>query len=263
MKNESAQSKGGALVTGATTGIGLELAKLLARDGHPLILVARNAKRLQEVSDALRRDYHVDVSIFARDLAEPGTAQELFSAVEKTGAEVEILINNAGFGVYGEFSKSPLEDELGMIELNISALTVLTKLFLPRMLRFGRGKIMNVSSTAAFQPGPLMSVYYATKAYVLFFSEALAEELRGTGVSVTTLCPGATVTEFQSRAAMGNIALFKYNAMSAESVARIGYRGMLRGKRIVVTGGFNRFGAFAVRFAPRGLVTRIVKKVMS
>ena len=255
--------KPAALITGATTGIGFELAKLLAAEGRDLILVARNAKRLQEVSDQLRRDHRVNVTILARDLSEPHAADSLFEAVTKQDLQVDTLINNAGFGVYGEFTKTELEEELVMIQLNIAALTALSKLFLPGMLKSGRGRIMNVASTAAFQPGPLMAVYYATKAYVLSFSEALAEELRGTGVTVTALCPGATTTEFQSRANMGHIALFRYNSMTAEAVARIGYRGMLQGRRLVVTGLFNRFGAFSVRFAPRGLVTRIVRRVMS
>jgi short-subunit dehydrogenase len=183
--------------------------------------------------------------------------QEILSEVERRGLAVDILINNAGFGASGAFADSNLQNELEMIELNIAALTALTKLVLPGMLKRRWGKIMNVASTAGFQPGPWMAVYYATKAYVILFSEAIANELKGSGVTVTCLCPGATATNFAGRAGMEHSRLFRLGAMRSLDVARAGYKGMMRGRTMVIPGWLNKALAMSVRFSPRKLVTAI------
>ncbi len=251
-----------ALVTGASSGIGLELATLLAREGHDLICVARNRERLEQIARGLREEFGGAVTVIPRDLAEPEAARAVAAEVESRGFPLEILVNNAGFGVYGRFAETSLEQELAMIQVNLVALTELTKRFLPGMLRRGHGRILNVASTAAFQPGPLMAVYYATKAYVLSFSEALANETAGTGVTVTALCPGPTITEFQNRAGVGGTRLFHSPLVrDARSVALAGYRGMRRGRRVVVPGLENRLLVEAVRLTPRRLVTAIARRI--
>src|SRR5690242_14104797 len=174
---------------------------------------------------------------------------------------IDILVNNAGYGNFGEFAKMPIEDTLGQINLNITALTVLTRLFAPAMIERRSGKIMNVASTAGFQPGPLMAVYYATKAYVVSFSEAIANELTGSGVTVTCLCPGPTATEFAARADMERSRLFKLSRMSSEDVARIGYQSMMKGKTLVIPGAKNKLMMESVRFTPRKLVTAVARSL--
>ncbi len=251
-----------ALVTGASSGIGLEIATLLARGRHDLVLVARNRDRLEAVARGLREKFGVAVTILSRDLAEPEAPVAIARELSARGTVLEVLVNNAGFGVYGPFAGTPLEKELEMVQVNVTALTHLTKLFLPGMLERRRGRILNVASTAAFQPGPLMAVYYATKAYVLSFSEALANETSGSGVSVTALCPGPTLTEFQSRAGFGAIPLLKSPlVMGASEVARAGYEGMLRGQRIVIPGIANRTLVQALRVTPRRLATAIARRI--
>jgi short-subunit dehydrogenase len=240
-----------ALITGASGGIGYELAKLFARDGYELILVARDHGRLNEASEALSREFHVPTTVHAIDLSSPSSAQFLSDAVARSGKAVDVLVNNAGFGLFGAFKDTKLERELSMIQLNITSLTELTKLFLPAMLARGSGRILNVASTAAFQPGPLMAVYYASKAYVLSFSEALAEELSGTGVTVTTLCPGPTETGFQRLAQMEGSKLFRRGVASSAQVAAQGYRAMNAGRRLTIAGLANRLMAFSIRFLPR------------
>jgi short-subunit dehydrogenase len=247
-----------ALITGASGGIGYELAKLLARDGHKLVLVARNADRLNQVAQEIQGQYGVSARAIPLDLAAPPAPRFLFDQLQREGIPVDILVNNAGFGVFGEFAQMPKEEILGQIQLNITALAELCRLFLPPMLARRSGKIMNVASTAAFQPGPLMAVYYATKAYVLSFSEAIANELRGSGVTVTCFCPGATSTGFAKRAGNEGSRLFKQiGAMDAETVARDGYRGLMAGKTVVISGARNWMVAESVRFAPRKMVTAI------
>jgi short-subunit dehydrogenase len=251
---------GTALVTGASSGIGLELAKLFASDGYHVVLVARSVDALQALAKELEARTGAVATVLVRDLADPGAPPELLKRLEADGIDVDVLVNNAGYGTYGRFAETDTVKELGMIQLNVTALTHLTKLFLGGMLRRRRGAILNVASTAAFQPGPLMAVYYATKAYVLSFSEALANELQGTGVTVTTLCPGPTLTGFQSVARMEGVRLVKSPlVLDAAAVARAGYEGMRRGKTIVIPGLGNKLLAQSIRFTPRALVTRIVR----
>jgi uncharacterized protein len=252
-----------ALITGASSGIGYELAKLFAKDHHNLILVARGATKLTQVADELQRQFGVSAKAVPLDLTAAPAPQFLFDQLRGEGIAVDILVNNAGYGVLGEFSKVSLEENLGQIQLNINALTQLTKLFLGPMIERHSGKIMNVASTAGFQPGPLMAVYYATKAYVISFSEALANELKGTGVSVTCLCPGPTDTNLQERARMENTRLVKaLRPMDAKTVARDGYRAMMAGKTLVISGFRNWLVAESVRFSPRKLVTAISRRLL-
>jgi len=252
-----------ALITGASGGIGYELAKLFANDHYNLVLVARSVPKLTQFADELQRQFGITAKAIPLDLTAAPAPQFLFDQLQREGIAVDILVNNAGYGVFGEFAKTPLEDDLGQIQLNITALTHLTKLFLGPMIERRSGKIMNVASTAGFQPGPLMAVYYATKAYVISFSEALANELSGTGVTVTCLCPGATDTGFQGRAGMADSKLFKaLRPMDAKTVARDGYRGLMAGKSLVISGFRNWLLAESVRFSPRKMVTAVSRKVL-
>jgi short-subunit dehydrogenase len=251
-----------ALITGASGGIGYELAKLFAQDRYNLVLVARSVDQLNQVAAELREQFGTTVKIIALDLAMAGAAKVLFDQLQSEAVEVDVLVNNAGFGSFGEFAGISEEEILGQIQLNVTALTYLTRLFLPGMLARRRGKIMNVASTAAFQPGPLMAGYYATKAYVLSFSEALANEVAGTGVVISCFCPGATDTGFAKRAGSENSRLFKkLGAMNAETVARDGYRGLMAGRTLVISGVQNWLVAESVRFAPRKMVTAISRWV--
>jgi uncharacterized protein len=257
--NDRAQT---ALVTGASGGIGHELATLFARDRYNLVLVARSGGKLVQFADELERQFGISARTMPLDLSLPEAPKELFDDLQHNGINVDILVNNAGYGVFGEFAKVPLAESLGQIQLNITALTHLTKLFVGPMLERRRGKIMNVASTAAFQAGPLMAVYYATKAYVLSFSEGLENELRGTGVTVTCFCPGATDTSFQKRANMENSRLFKQlGPMDTKTVARDGYRALMRGRTVAISGFRNWLVAESVRFAPRKTVTAISRWV--
>jgi uncharacterized protein len=250
-------SKKTALITGASGGIGLELAKLFAKDGYRLILVARDEKRLAKLAQELTGQGN-EVKTVALDLSQSTAPQQLMDQLKRDGVSVDVLVNNAGFGLFGNFSETSWPKEKDMIQLNMVTLTELTKLVLPEMVSRKSGKILNVASTAAFQPGPLMAVYYATKAYVLYFSEAIAEELRGTGVTVTALCPGPTKSGFQKLAEMENSKLVQGNTDSPETVARLGYRALMGGKRIVITGLRNKILAHSIRFMPRSLVTKVV-----
>jgi uncharacterized protein len=248
-----------ALITGASSGIGLDLARLFAKDGHDVVLVARSEGKLREIAAELERDFGVTAHVIVADLARPDAPQRL---VADHPVDVDVLVNNAGFGVAGPFIENDLAKELEMIQVNVVALTHLTKLLLPPMIARRRGRVLNVASTAAFQPGPLMAVYYATKAYVLSFSEALANEVQGTGVTVTALCPGPTATEFQQRAQMEHARLMRSPLMmDAAAVARVGYRALIAGKTVAIPGWANRLAAFTVRFTPRGLATRVVRQI--
>ncbi len=249
-----------ALVTGASGGIGLELARILAREDHDLFLVARSVPELERLATELREQFGVTVEVIRSDLSDLAAVPQLFEAVAQRGAEINVLINNAGFGLAGRFDQTDGGRELEMIQVNIAALTELTKLFLPGMITRGSGRIMNVASTAAFQPGPLMAVYYATKAYVLSFTQAVAEEVRDTGVTLTALCPGPTHTGFANVANMQGTRLFNSPlTMGARGVAEYGYRAMMRGERVAIPGVFNRLGAFATRLAPRRLLTKLAR----
>ena len=252
------------LITGASAGIGAELARVFAGHGHDLVLTARSADKLRRLAEELKNRHGISAQVVVHDLSDPNGPAELFRAIQHQKIQVDMLVNNAGFGTYGFFPRTDLEKELEMIRLNISALTHLTKLFLPGMLERRNGKIMNVASTAAFQPGPLMAVYYASKAYVLSFSEALAAELPGTGVSVTALCPGPTESDFQKSAGIeGKLPLFKLTMMSARKVAEIGYDGFMKKKRIVIPGFLNRLLPLGVRIGPRRLVAAIVRRAQT
>lgn len=249
------------LITGASGGIGYELAKLFARDRHNLVLVARSADKLSQVAAELQQR-GVSVKTFALDLGQPPAAKFLFDRLKQEGTAVDILVNNAGFGTYGEFAEMSLEEILGQISLNITALTELTRLFLPPMIARHGGRIMNVASTAGFQAGPLMAVYYATKAYVISFSEAIANELQDSRVTVTCFCPGATHTGFASRAGTEKARLFKqFGGMSAEKVALDGYRALMKGRTLAISGAHNWLVAESTRFAPRKMVTAVSRWV--
>ncbi|MEO3945885.1 SDR family oxidoreductase [Gorillibacterium sp. CAU 1737] len=244
-----------AVITGATSGLGLEFVKLLAQDGYSLVLVGRSEEKLKAVRE---NGYAVDIQTIAQDLSLPGAARRVADELERMGIVPDILINNAGFGLMGVFDELSLEEQRQMIQVNIGALTELTYLLLPGMKGHRNGRILNVASIAAYLPGPYMAVYYASKAYVLSFSEALDEELLGTGVRVTAVCPGPTRTNFESTAQATGTRMFD-RAMEADEVARIGYVGMKRGKRVVITGGMNRFGIFATRFVSRGFLAKLPK----
>lgn len=251
-----------ALITGASAGIGYELSRCFAADHHDVILVARQEQKLRKVADELTREFHIATKVWVADLAQPDAPQRIAERVRAEALPVDFLVNNAGFGLGGKFVETNLATELEMIQVNIASLVQLTKLFLPDMLARKSGRIMNVASTAAFQPGPLMAVYYATKAFVLSFSEAIGNEVAGTGVTVTTLCPGPTASEFQARAHIENTRLVKgklLGLMSAEAVARVGYQGMLRGKRLVIPGVMNKLGVQGTRLSPRRLSAQVAR----
>jgi short-subunit dehydrogenase len=250
-----------ALITGASGGIGKAIAEQFARDDIDLVITARSVDTLQSLSAAWSTKHDVKVTVLASDLAQPGAAQVLADTLLSQGIVIDYLVNNAGYGMYGIFRDSHLEDELAMMTINMTSLTVLTKRFLPHIIE-RKGKIMNVASTAAFEPGPYMAVYYATKAYVLSFTEALASELEDTGVTVTALCPGPTRSGFQDKAAMNNSALVKGKKLpTADEVGQAGYRAMMAGKRVFVPGFMNKLLVQAIRFLPRSMVTAIVKKM--
>lgn len=248
-----------ALITGASFGIGLELARIFAREGHNLVLVARSGDKLRQLAGELEKTHGARSLILAADLTEPGAPAYVFDQTTRSGI-VDVLVNNAGFGQYGFFAENDLEECLRQIQLNVTTLTHLTRLYLPEMIERKCGYILNVASTAAFQPGPLMAVYFATKAYVLHFSEALANELAGTGVIVTCLCPGATATEFHKRANATAMNLLQFGTMDARTVAEDGYRALMEGKPVVISGFKNWLIAQSVRFSPRRLATAIARK---
>lgn len=247
-----------ALVTGASTGIGRELALLFARNGYDLVLVARNEAALAEVAQQAAA-FGRSARVFSVDLGENLAAERLHERLTAEGITVDVLVNNAGAGARGRFDHIPRERQLSMIQLNVTSLTALTHLLLPGMLARNAGGILNVASTAAFQAGPLMTVYYATKAYVLSFTEGLAEELSATGLKITCLAPGPTQTEFARAAGMTTARLFRGEVMSAADVAKAGYDGWREGKRLVIPGVRNRLGTLIVRLAPRAMTARIVK----
>lgn len=247
-----------ALVTGASGGIGLEFARLLAGDGYDLALVARSAEKLEELAKQLRAAAGIRVETIAMDLSLPDAAR----AVAQRVPRCDVLINNAGFANNGRFDTLSLEGVRSEVALDIGVLTELTHAYLPGMIARGAGRILNVASTAAFLPGPFMAVYYAAKAYVLSFSEALWEELRGTGVSMTCLAPGATASGFQARAGVENTPLMRMPLANAAGVAVAGYRGMMRGKRLVVPGLMNKIVALSVRYVPRRLLLPVSRKLV-
>lgn len=253
-----------ALITGASGGIGYELAKLFAQDQVGLALVARNGDKLATIAQELRSLGAPRVEVIVADLADARAVPPLLRDLEARRLEVDVLVNNAGYGLSGSFATTDEPTELGMIQLNIGALTALTKGVLRGMLARGRGRILNVASTAGFQPGPFAAVYSATKAYVLSFSEALAEELAGTGITVTTLCPGPTATGFAARANMQQSRLFRPGTtMTPQAVAAAGYFGLKRGRRLVVPGLFNKIQLQSLRVSPRSWVAKIARALIA
>ena len=224
-----------ALITGASSGIGKELARIHAKSGGNLVLVARREDKLEELKAEIEANHDSEIMIIAKDLSKPGAASEIFKEVSEAGIDIEYLINNAGFGLRGKFHELPWDRQLQMIQLNMVTLTELTYLFLPGFVERNHGRVLNTSSTASLLPGPLQAVYYATKAYVTFLSNALAEELHDTNVTVTNLMPGATETEFAKTADMDKTGLFQ-KAATARSVAEDGYKAMLDGKLDIISG---------------------------
>jgi short-subunit dehydrogenase len=253
-----------ALITGASSGIGYELAKRFARDGVNLVVVARDETKLGQIAGELQSATGVSVKVVHADLSRAVAPAEVYRETQRSAIKVDYLVNNAGFGAAGPFTDTDLQAELDMLQVNIVSLVHLTKLYLADMQRRGSGGILNVASTAAFQPGPLMAIYYASKAFVLSFTEAIAEELRGTPINATALCPGPTATDFQRRAKIEGTRLMKskpMGVMDASEVAEIGYRGFMDGKVVVIPGFMNKAGVQSVRLGPRALVRRITRKL--
>jgi uncharacterized protein len=253
-----------ALVTGASAGIGVDLAECFANDGYDLVLAARTEPALREVATRLSTTYGVKATAIAADLGAIGGGEKLAAAIQQQGLTIDVLVNNAGFGHAGAFAGSDRATQLGMIDLNDRALVELTHIFWPGMLERKRGGVLNVASTAAFQPGPLMAIYYASKAFVLSFSEALWEEARGTGVKVSCLCPGPTVSKFRERAGTGKTRLGATSTpMASMPVAKMGYDAFQQNQRVKVTGARNVALAGAVKFLPRTAVLKLVRSLQS
>ncbi len=251
------------LITGASGGLGEEFARLAGADGNDLVLVARSKEKLEAIGRELEGKHHIRVTVLSHDLSLPDAVQKMIAELKERNIVPDILINNAGFGAYGLFHETTYDQEKNLIAVNIAALTELTKFLVPMMVKRGSGIILNIASTAAFQPGPLMAVYYASKAYVMHFSLALSEELKGTGVTVTCLCPGPTKTGFEANANLGNSRLFRLGSMDAATVATIGYKAMKNGRPLIVAGLRNKIGAFMTRFIPKMLAATIAKNVQS
>jgi short-subunit dehydrogenase len=248
------------LITGASSGIGRELARQFAKHGHPIVLTATVESELAEVGRELGRDYGVEVHVIAQDLLQPQSAQQLFEALKAKGLEIEILVNNAGVGHRDKFWEQPLAQQSEMIHLNIEALVTLTYAFLPGMVARGHGRVLNTASIAGFMPAPLMAVYHATKAFVLSFSEAVAVELKDTGVTLTALCPGATDTDFFERAGAVESTMFqKGDLMAPQVVAEGGYDALMKGEAVYVAGGMNKAMVFSRRLAPNSLLARMTE----
>lgn len=251
-----------ALITGASSGIGYECSKIFASNGYDLILVARNEEKLMALKAELEERHGVSAFVIVQDLSQKDAAREIFEQVEKAETDVNVLVNNAGFGDYGGYADADWEKQYDMVQVNILALMQLTKLFLPQMLQRKEGRILNMASMAAFVPGPYMSVYYASKSFVLSFSESLAIELRGSGVTVTAVCPGPTETDFEKVAGSGIRKLFDTTkTAAADKVALFSYRAAMRGKIIAVPGLKNKTGAVGQRFLPKRIVRAIVLKL--
>ena len=248
------------LVTGASSGIGLELARCFAAERSNLVLVARNAEALQKLAAELKSAHGVSAQVLPFDLSRPEAPEKIFKELEGRGVAVDVLVNNAGFGLMGDFVKLSLTQQLEIVQVNMAALTALTGLFLPGMIQRRRGGVLNVGSVAGFLPGPHMAVYYASKAYVLSLTEALAEELAGSGVIMSVLCPGPTESNFGTVARGGKPRRMNTPKMSAKAVAAYGWKKFRTGRVIAVPGSLNRVFAFAPRITPRGVARKIVKK---
>ncbi len=248
------------LITGGSSGIGYELAKVFGRNNYELVLIAKDKEKLEKAANELKSTGYI-LQTIAKDLSEPNSPSEIYGLLQKEKITVDVLVNNAGFATYGAFSETNLDKELSELQVNIVSLTHLTKLFLRKMLEKGHGRILNVASTAAFVPGPLMSVYYASKAYVLSFSEALNSELENTDVHVTALCPGPTDTGFAATGGLQDSGLFQGKNMSAEFVAEKAFEGLMKNKSIVIPGFKDKLMVEALRFAPRNVIPKVVKKL--
>jgi short-subunit dehydrogenase len=252
-----------ALITGAAGGIGLELAKLMARDSYDLVLIDQKSDLTDVTKDLLNINPDINIKTIIKDLTLPGAAKDIFEELQNEKIDIDVLVNNAGFGHYGEFNETDWDTELKMLKLHIITLTHMTKLFLKGMLERKKGKIMNVASMAAFQPSPLMSVYFASKAYILHFSEAIANEVKDSGITVTVLCPGATKTGFQEtiNAGMPDYADKSWVYTTPAAVAEYGYRAMNRGKVVAIHRFINYLTANLIRFLPRNAVTSLTRKI--
>lgn len=246
-----------ALITGASSGIGVELARLAATNRHDVVLVAKDADRLAHVATSLRNAHGVDCWVVPMDLAKPAAYTQLAEELASRNIDVDILINNAGFGSRGRFLSLDLQRQLDMIQVNLTSVVALTRMLMPGMLERKRGRVLNVASTAAFQPGPNMAVYYATKVFLLHFSEGLSEELAGTGIGVTCLCPGPTRTGFAARANVDRLRAFRLTAMEAADVAEAGWRGLMAGRAVVIPGFRNKLVALSAQVAPRWIARKV------
>jgi hypothetical protein len=252
------------LITGASGGIGEAIAGILASRGYDLALTSRSPEKLSQLAARIAAQHKVRVETVPVDLSQPAGCDELLASLRAKAIDVDILVNNAGVGTFGPFADADLKKELAQIQLNVVSLTHLTRELLTGMVKRKRGKILNVASLAAFQPGPIMAVYYATKAYVLSFSEALSNELQGSGVTVTCLCPGPTRTGFMASANMGDPAVLAKSSMmmDADAVAKRGVDGLMKGRRLVIPGFLNKMLAHSTRLGSRGLTAKVVRKMM-
>ncbi|MEC4676442.1 MAG: SDR family oxidoreductase [Nitrospirota bacterium] len=257
MKNNDQNEKKTVLITGTTSGIGQELSEVLARERFNLVLVSRAEQKLRVQKEDLKKKYGGEVYTLAQDLSESKAPEEVFSDVQRQGIHIDILVNNAGFNESGPFYETSLEKELHMLQVHIASLTHLTKLFLPAMIKNKYGKILNLGSTGSFAPCPLDAVYCASKAYVLSFSSAIRAELAGSGVTVSTLCPGATKTEFAKKANMENTLLFSRFVMEPQEVATIAYREFMRNKKVIIPGLYNRLLVLSIPFTPGKILEKI------
>jgi short-subunit dehydrogenase len=254
-------SKETALITGASRGIGMHLAHQFAKHGHPVVLVARDEAELREVAQHMRNAHGVEARVIAKDLENPGAAQEIFDELQSTGTSIDILVNNAGHGQLGDFADVPIERHLSLLRLNVEAVLRLTSLFLPPMISRGAGRILNTASVAGFQPGPHFAVYHGTKAFVLSWSESIATELEPRGIAVTALCPGVTDTDFFEEADMeATVAFHKAPKMAPQEVAEIGYKALMKGERVVVTGMANKAMVFSRHLMPEAAQAKFNSK---
>jgi len=254
------RGKGTVLISGASAGIGAALARIMAAERFDVVLTARRRERLEQLAKEMS-SHGIKAHVWPDDLADPAAPQRLYDKAKAEGLEIDILVNNAGFGARGLFEEIPLQRQLDMIAVNITALTALTHLFLREMKARRRGRVLNVASIAGFQPGPFLAVYYATKGYDYLFTEALAVELRGSGVTASCLFPGVTATEWQAVAGIDGSRLGGMRGMSAEAVARAAYDGLMAGQRTIIPGLHNKASALAVKFMPRRLVTHVVGRI--
>jgi len=253
-----------ALITGASSGLGVEFAKLFAQDGYDLVLIARREERLEKLAQELHQNFGIKSHIITKDLSNPRAPEEIFEELNQQSVLIHALVNNAGTQVYGKFQETDLNKQIQMLQINLMALTSLTKLIIDQMLaNHIKGKILQIGSTGSFMPVPLNSPYCGSKAYVLNFADGISNDLKGTGITITTLCPGATRTEFSTKAGMDDTLVFKFMVMKPSEVAKIGYKAMQKGKLSVVAGLYNKIMVFSIRFLPRSLVVWMGKCFLS